>query len=339
MGIQEMCSPLYVHAEDYGVTEIMNSFYNQNNHFITVTAFYAISLTEFHMPVHTHQSCEIMYVTNGSCTIQGKSQEMILRRNEFVFLDSQVPHRLYIPQGQPCSVLNLEFLCRREETPVNLDILRAGSPDFVRFCSKQMPYVMSNDLRNLGYALKDFITHLQKNSEEPDYLFSLLFQRVMLEVSYCVNQNKKATGMYYLKKACAYIEEHLFEPVKVPELAAYTGIHKSYLQLLFSRFLHSTVTDYVNQRRMEQAVFLLINSSMSIIDIAFSTGYNSRQHFSHTFEKYYGMSPGKYRKLHLRTLVPDTGENQYLLEDGSRRTNQILIRDSGRKEGEKNEFL
>ena len=66
---------------------------------------------------------------------------------------------------------------------------------------------------------------------------------------------------------------------------------------------------------MERAEFLLVNSSMKITDIAFSTGYNSRQHFGHTFEKYYGMSPLQYRKLHSRTLVPDTEKKQYILGD------------------------
>ena len=107
----------------------------------------------------------------------------------------------------------------------------------------------------------------------------------------------------------------------MPEIAAYIGVNKSYLQLLFSRFLHGTIIDYINRKRMERAVFFLINSTVSITDIAFSTGYNSRQHFAHTFEKYYGMSPQKYRKLHARILAPDTEQSQVLLglEDGMKK--------------------
>ncbi|MFQ7419873.1 MAG: helix-turn-helix domain-containing protein [Blautia massiliensis (ex Durand et al. 2017)] len=48
---------------------------------------------------------------------------------------------------------------------------------------------------------------------------------------------------------------------------------------------------------MEQAAFLLCNSTLHITDIAFSSGYNSRQHFAHTFEKFYHMSPSRYRSL------------------------------------------
>jgi AraC-like DNA-binding protein len=63
---------------------------------------------------------------------------------------------------------------------------------------------------------------------------------------------------------------------------------------------------------------------MSITDIAFSSGYNSRQHFAHTFEKYYGTGPLSYRKLHKRQMAADTGKKQYILEDG-RTSYQKLI--------------
>lgn len=296
----------------------MSSIFNTEDLYVVISAFYAISIPEFHMHTHTHESCEIMYVTGGSCEVQCQGEEIHLGQNQFVFIDAQVPHKLVIPEGHPCSVLNIEFQRSSEEGMIDLSPLQKNSPDFQKFCKQNNPFLVSADLRSLGYALKDLITHLQKENRQEDYLTNILFQRMVLELAYCVNQNKQSAGMYYLRKACSYIEENLCESMKVPEIAAYTGINKSYLQLLFSRFLHCTIVDYVNQKRMERAVFYLTNSTSSVTDIAFAIGYNSRQHFAHTFEKYFGMSPLKYRKLHSRTLVPDTGEVQYVLEKESK---------------------
>lgn len=288
----------------------MNSIFQKENVYANVTAYYAVSISEFHMNLHMHDSCEIMYVTSGGCTVQCQGEELKLHQNQFIFIDAGVPHHLLIPQGQPCSMLNLEFQCRKEVSAIPLTQLYQNSPKLQEFCRKKIPFAVSEDLRDLGYALKDVIGYLQKNDSGEEYLFSVLFWRMLLELSYCVIQNKKSAGFYYLKKACAYIEDNLCEPLKVPEIAACTGVNKSYLQLLFSRFLHCTIIDYVNQKRMERAAFFLINSSTSITDLAFLTGYNSRQHFAHTFEKYFGMSPQKYRKLHARILAPDTGKAQ-----------------------------
>ena len=147
---------------------------------------------------------------------------------------------------------------------------------------------------NLGYSLKDLISQLEQKipyskdvhmsrkftAPDTDYLIRLLFFRTMLELSQCLLENNKATGAVYLKKALLYISAHLTEDIRIPELAAYAGINKSYLQSLFSRHMHCTITDYVNRKRLEQAAFLLTNSSLSVTDIAFHAGYNSRQHLA-----------------------------------------------------------
>lgn len=294
----------------------MNSIYQCENSHASVTAFYALSLPEFYMGTHTHPSCEIMYVTAGSCRVFAQGEEFHLTQNQFIFLDAQVPHQLEITPQSPCSILNLEFCCQKDPAPFSLQELSRESDDFSAFRQKKSPCFVSGDLRNLGFALKDLITQLQKNPEKFDFLARILFYRTLLELAFCANKSRKLTGMYYLKKACGYIDENLFETIRVPELAAYTGINKSYLQALFSQILNCTITGYINTRRLEQAAFLLTNSSMSVTDIAFSTGYNSRQHFAHTFEKYYQISPQKYRRLHFKTLVPDTGKGQYLLKEG-----------------------
>ena len=188
--------------------------------------------------------------------------------------------------------------------------------DFREFWKKMPSYRYSEDMRDLGYALKDLISHLQKAPDSSDFLLYLLYSRTMAELAYSMIHEKENTGLYYLKKACGYIDRNIHETIRVPELAAYTGINKSYLQSLFSRILGCSIIEYINKKRLEEAAFLLINSSMSITDIAFSSGYNSRQHFAHTFEKYYGTGPLSYRKLHKRQMTADTGKNQYILKEG-----------------------
>ena len=104
--------------------------------------------------------------------------------------------------------------------------------------------------------------------------------------------------------------------IDIPAIAAYAGINKSYLQELFTEKNGCTINTYINRKRMEQAAFLLCNSTLHITDIAFSSGYNSRQHFAHTFEKFYHMSPSRYRSLHTRPLRSDTEKKRYHMADG-----------------------
>lgn len=295
----------------------MASFFDSRNRKVKITAFYALSLPEFNMKPHSHDSCEIMYVTSGSCLVEFSDREARLLAGQFVFLDAGVTHRLRITKDSPCSILNLEFCCGKEGE-ISVEEVFKNSRTLREFSKKKEAGFVADDLRSMGYSLKDLIAFLQKETGEEDYLFTVLFYRVLLELASSRKEKKKSAGISYLKKACGYIEENLHSSLKVSEIAAYAEVNKSYLQLLFSKFLGYTITDYINRKRIEEAVFLLINSSMNVTDIAFFTGYNSRQHFAHVFEKYHGMGPMKYRKLHSKTLNPDTKGKQYILGQSKR---------------------
>ena len=281
-----------------------------------ITAFYALTLPEFHMPFHVHNSFEIMYITAGTCKIFCGDEVFQAEPNHFIFIGAQVPHRLEIVPDHPCSILNLEFTFSYGKGSFPLSELLARCGDFQELWKKIPSYRQGTDMRNLGYALKDLISHLQKTPDSSDYLLYLLYSRAMAELAYSMIHERGNTGLYYLKKACGYIDRNIHETIRVPELAAYTGINKSYLQSLFSRILGCSIMEYINKKRLEEAAFLLTNSTMSITDIAFAVGYNSRQHFAHTFEKYYETGPLAYRQLHKKQMTADTGKSQYILEGG-----------------------
>lgn len=281
-----------------------------------ITAFYALSLPEFHMNYHSHESCEIMYVTGGSCTVYCKDKTYRLTANQFIFIRSHIPHRLEIIPDKPCAILNLEFSLSETERGMPLHGLVEGCEEFRRFLCAVPRCFCGTDVRDLGYSLKDLISHIQRAHGSDDYLLSLIFARTMAELAYSIAYSNNESGVIYLRKACSYIDKNLHSAIMVPEIARYLGISKSYLQALFSEIMGCSIVEYVTQKRMKEAVFLLVNSTLRITDIAFSVGYNSRQHFAHTFEKYYGMSPMAYRQTHMRVLMPDTERKRYKLDDG-----------------------
>ena len=216
---------------------VMYKVFQGEKQYFKVTAFYALSLAKYHMKCHAHESFEIMYVTSGECRIFCKNEWLRLKPNEFIYILPGVQHQLEVTDGQPCSVLNLEFGLTSEETAVKADVLFEKIQDFQRCFQIQYGYVVTNDCRNIGYAMKDLLSHLQKSQKKVDYkefLFGLLFSRTMVELTYCINLKKNTQGVVYLKKACDYIDKHFLEEISIPEIAAYVDINKSYLQALFT---------------------------------------------------------------------------------------------------------
>ena len=116
-------------------------------------------------------------------------------------------------------------------------------------CRSGQPYHTGTDTRNLGYALKDLISQLENKGEDDPYLRRLLLFRFLIELSKCIRTDGSSAGLAYLKRACTYISDHLTEDIRVPDIAAFAGVNKSYLQSLFRNRLDITVTDYINKKR------------------------------------------------------------------------------------------
>lgn len=156
--------------------KIMGGIFYNRIRTATITAFYALPLTKFHMKSHVHDSYEIMYVTSGSCLVEYEEKQVRLSQGRFIFLDAGVPHKLIIEEGIPCSVLNLEFRCG-EGGEICLDEILRNSQEVGRLFRENGTGREGEDLKGLGYSLKDLISYLQREKKEPDYLLTVLFYR------------------------------------------------------------------------------------------------------------------------------------------------------------------
>ena len=154
----------------------MKTPFDASPFFISVTAYYALSLPEYHMPMHTHDSCEIMYVTSGCCQVYSEDGVHALTANQFIFLSANTPHRLEISAGRSCAILNLEFNCLgRKQTELPLRELLECCPGFATWLEAGHTCLIAEDQRNLGYAMKDLITQLPLAQDDGPELMRLLF--------------------------------------------------------------------------------------------------------------------------------------------------------------------
>ena len=74
------------------------------------------------------------------------------------------------------------------------------------------------------------------------------------------------------------------------------GVNASYLSALFKKETGSTLTDYVNQKRIDFAIYLLNASNMQIQTIAQHCGIPDVNYFTRTFKRIIGITPSEYRR-------------------------------------------
>ena len=274
----------------------MSIYYADNRH-SNVEAYYGAQIREFHMGLHSHPRCEIMYVVDGECWVEARERREKLGQKNFVFLDQLVPHSLNVDSGSPCTLLNLEFSCSPEEFGLDLGKLQEKSVSFRTFLKKEAPVLFLYVGGNVCGALRDLLEALQNPGNHDSCLTELLLARLLLELSSCAGRERESSvGAKYVNQAKEYLLRHFDRDICVKEVAESVGLNQAYLQTLFSTHFGCGVMAYANRLRIEKACFLLKNSELSITDIACETGYNSRQQFGYSFHRQMGKSPQQYRK-------------------------------------------
>lgn len=94
-----------------------------------------------------------------------------------------------------------------------------------------------------------------------------------------------------------YIAEHYSEPLTRESLASLVYLNADYLSRLFKKYTGLTLMDYVIWERMERAKQMLLESSLSVSEIALEVGYSNTAYFTKMFKKHTnGVTPREYRK-------------------------------------------
>ncbi len=115
-------------------------------------------------------------------------------------------------------------------------------------------------------------------------------QRISLPVRLGVQHPK-------LLKVIELMEENLEEPLSRNRLAAAAGLSTRQLERLFRKYLNRSPARYYLELRLNKARLLLLQTNMSIIDVALACGFISASHFSKCYRDFFGRTPRKERGL------------------------------------------
>lgn len=94
-----------------------------------------------------------------------------------------------------------------------------------------------------------------------------------------------------LKQVEDYILCNLTKELDIDTLARTFGYSRATLKRHFHKCFSETIPKYILRARMEKAKLLLGASQGTVGEIGFAVGYNSLSSFSHTFRRFYGVSP------------------------------------------------
>lgn len=91
------------------------------------------------------------------------------------------------------------------------------------------------------------------------------------------------------------MEDNLEEPLSPSLLARQAGLSTRQLERLFRRYVDRSPKRYYLELRLKKARFLLLQTDMTVINVALASGFSSPSHFSKCYRAFYGRTPYRER--------------------------------------------
>lgn len=95
--------------------------------------------------------------------------------------------------------------------------------------------------------------------------------------------------------AIHYIQTHLGENISIGELAVRASLSTDHFSRSFLQHIGQRPLQYMQQKRIERAQFLILTSGLTFAEIAEQTGFDSLSYFTRVFKCNTGKTPGAYR--------------------------------------------
>lgn len=139
--------------------------------------------------------------------------------------------------------------------------------------------------------------------------FTTLAEEIVESSKYQKSSLKPDQALAYAESLQEFVEEKkpfLTNGLKLKDLSEQLNIPLNHLSQVINEKFGDSFYDFINKYRVLEAKQLMEKErKATLLEIAYSSGFNNKTSFSNAFKKFAGLSPSSYRK----TLVPEVVEN------------------------------
>ncbi|MGQ7854484.1 helix-turn-helix domain-containing protein [Pedobacter sp. WC2501] len=156
----------------------------------------------------------------------------------------------------------------------------------------QDPLVYEKDEYYKEYTELNNLQSISVQYETQGVIFQLISKFLKPEIFL---KDKLTVKPSAVMDAIGYIQINLKTNLKVSQLADRANLNTDYFSRLFHRYTGQSPVNYILQKRIERAQYLIITTKKQQDEIAELTGFENVHYFSRVFKKLTNLTPGAYR--------------------------------------------
>lgn len=278
--------------------------YDFEDHPIYIRKAQLSSYNNFEAPPHWHDDIEFIAVLQGEMSYNINGEIIDIGQNEGVFVNSRQLHYGFSKSKTEC-----EFICVLLH-PLMLCVTQAVEQKFIvpMLKNQNAPYIkLSANTPWQKEILGGIISiYNAKDAVSAPLVISSLFLRIWSLIyentEFSESSKKCSSDLTILKNMVGYIQSFYCEKVTLNDIAAAGAVGQSKCCKLFDKYIGIAPNAYLIQYRLNQSIWYLKNTDMTITEIAQAVGFLGSSYYAEAFRKWCGKSPSEYRKGNLERL-------------------------------------
>ena len=236
------------------------------------------------LSAHFHENAFLVAVLEGTCSESygGASTRVVSGPGSLRYLPPRQEHSNRFEAELLCLIVEIE-------------------PDTMRRVQKYGS-ALERPCEIQSAASAWLVQRLYQEFRRGDPLALVAMEGILLEILADVARHAGQPGPTklvprWLRTAREYLEANFLRSLSLAEVAGAAGVHRVHLSREFRRHFSTTVGEFVRRKRVEHACQLVSNTNEPLADIAMSCGFSDQSHFSATFRRQLGLTPGRFRHM------------------------------------------
>ena len=241
--------------------------------------------------LHTHTCTEMFYCIHGRGRFHTAGHTFDIKKDDLVIVNAGVEHAESSTPNHPLEylVLGVQGLsfhfgeASSEYSVLNFGENRDEIFFYLKTLLQETTAQQENYQRMCQQILDILLIHMQR----------IAYVKISTNTP---ELGKRRAANYNCALIRQYIDEHFSEAITLDSLAKMIHINKCYLVRAFQKEYGTTPINYLIERRLEEARFLLKNTDYSTSQIVSILGFSSPSYFSQCFRRRENMTPSQYRE-------------------------------------------